>query len=259
MKAQPQTEAVRQRHLFLDRLRRADRGRAFVFNHLPRHQMAAVRGGIEHHIVRPTFDPAIKNGLQGFVMLVIMAERQVIAEQNKPVRRAAQHGQKAAHRGQILAAELNDLQRPALPDHFGMHRLDQTGFPHAARAPEQRVVRRQTGGELQRVGQQDVPHPVHPHQQGQRHARDLWHGHQPVRRGMPDKGIGLQEVRHGLRSGAQPLQRLGNADQGGICGGQAHAPPLSASSSSGSTHRPWARRSASRRFSMRRIRKIDTS
>ena len=88
--------------------------------------MAAVRRGIEHHIFGPPFNSAIKNGLQRLVMLIIMAERQVIAEQHEAIRRAAQNAQKATDRRQILAAEFHDLQRPALADHFGMHGLDQT-------------------------------------------------------------------------------------------------------------------------------------
>ena len=52
VEADPQPEAVRQRDLLLDRLGGVDGGRALVVDHLARHQMPAVRGGIEQHVGR---------------------------------------------------------------------------------------------------------------------------------------------------------------------------------------------------------------
>jgi hypothetical protein len=76
-----------------------DRGRALVLDHVARHQVAAVRGGVEQHILRPALDPAIQHRLQRLVMLVVMAERQVVAEQQEPVRRAAQMRQQPLTEG----------------------------------------------------------------------------------------------------------------------------------------------------------------
>src|SRR4051812_21728562 len=47
---QPQAEAVREGHLLLDRLMRADRGGALVLHHVARQEMAAVGGRIEKEV-----------------------------------------------------------------------------------------------------------------------------------------------------------------------------------------------------------------
>src|SRR5882757_3178471 len=53
VEAQPQAEAVAERHLLLDRLRRIYSRRALVLDHVARHQVATVGRGIEDHVVRP--------------------------------------------------------------------------------------------------------------------------------------------------------------------------------------------------------------
>src|SRR5476651_130403 len=59
VEAQPQAEAIRQRDFLFDSFRRIDRGRALVLDHVAWHQVAAVRRGVEHDVVRPALDAAV--------------------------------------------------------------------------------------------------------------------------------------------------------------------------------------------------------
>ena len=52
----------------------------------------------------PAFDAAVKHRLQRFVVLVVVAERKVIAEQDETVRCGAQVRQQALHGRQVFAA-----------------------------------------------------------------------------------------------------------------------------------------------------------
>ena len=73
-----------------DRFRRVDRRRALVLDHLARHQVAAVGGGVEQDVVRPALDAAFEHRLQRLVGGVAAVEGEVVAEQQAAPRRAAQ-------------------------------------------------------------------------------------------------------------------------------------------------------------------------
>ncbi|MNL80211.1 hypothetical protein D3C87_2070050 [compost metagenome] len=64
MEAQPEAEAIRQRYLFFDRFARIDRRGALILDHVARHQVAAVGGGVEKDIVRTPFETAVEDGLE---------------------------------------------------------------------------------------------------------------------------------------------------------------------------------------------------
>ena len=83
VEAEPQAEAVGQRHLLLDRLAGIDGGRALVLHHVARQQVAAVRGGVEEHVGRPALDAAFERRLQRLVGRVAGVERQVVAEDDE--------------------------------------------------------------------------------------------------------------------------------------------------------------------------------
>ena len=83
VEAEPEAEAVGQRDLLLDRLARVDRGLALVLDHLARHQVAAVRGRVEQHVVGPALDAALEHRLQRLVGGVAEIEAEVVAEQQK--------------------------------------------------------------------------------------------------------------------------------------------------------------------------------
>ena len=118
VEADPQPEAVRQRQLLLDRLAGIDRGRALVLDHLARHQMPAVRGGVEQHVGGPALDAAFEHGLQRFVRGVERLEGEVVAEQNEAVlrRRRADGQAGAASDAMILAMDLDELEPRDLAD-----------------------------------------------------------------------------------------------------------------------------------------------
>ena len=71
-----------------------------------------------------------------------------------------------------------------------MRGLDQRGFAHAARAPEQSVVGGQSLREAPRVGEQEIARAVDPLKQAELDAIDLRHRRETCRRGAPDKGLG---------------------------------------------------------------------
>ncbi len=136
-----------------------DRGGALILHHVARHQMAAVRGGIEQHIAGPALDAAFQRRLQRFVAGVVLVEGKIVAEeQEAPLRRRAE-GAAAAAGWRCPRDGFRSATRRALPARLlisRMHGLDQRAFAHAARAPEQRIVGRQAVGEAARVFQQRV-------------------------------------------------------------------------------------------------------
>ena len=97
---------------------------------------------------------------------------------------------------------------------FFMHRFDQAGLAHAARAPQQRIVGGKAGGEMPCVGQQGVTLVLHAFQQAQIDMGDMRHGDQPALRRLPDKGVALGQLA-GDGSRRQPLQRIGDARKQG--------------------------------------------
>ena len=110
--------------------------------------------------------------------------------------------------GDILAVNLDELQRrrrtPAR--HVGMDRLDQRALAHAARAPEQRIVGRQSAREARGILHQRVAHPVDALEQPERHAIDLGDGQEGLGLRLPDKGLGPVEIGLSRRGRGEPLQ-----------------------------------------------------
>ena len=108
MKAEPETEAIGERDLFLDRLARIDRAGALVFDHIARQKMPPVRGGVERDIVRPALDTAIEHRFQRFVAGVFTVERQVVAEKQAAALRIAQQREEPGKARNILAMDLDE-------------------------------------------------------------------------------------------------------------------------------------------------------
>ena len=67
VEAEPEAEAVGQRHFLLDRFAWIDGGRALVVHHVARHEVAAIRGRIEEHVRRTAFDAALERGFQRLI------------------------------------------------------------------------------------------------------------------------------------------------------------------------------------------------
>src|SRR5690625_1013544 len=126
METEPETETVGERGLLLRRLRWGDRRGALVLDHVTWHQVAPVGGRVEKYIVRPPGNTAIQHRLQRFVMLVIMIETEIIAEDQEPqLRHRPQEIHQTSDRRNILAQDLDQVQCRAIADHFRMNGLDQ--------------------------------------------------------------------------------------------------------------------------------------
>ncbi len=160
-----------------------------------------------------------------------MVERQVVAEQDEPARRAAQQAQQPSDRGQILALDLDQFQLGHFGQHRGMRGLHQAGLAHAPRAPEQRVVGRVAAGELAGVLEQRVARAVDADQQADRHAVHLLDRLQAVGRGVPDEGLGPVDPGRGMGWRADALKRLGDALQQVV----GHSPGFAPGSASGAS------------------------
>ena len=103
------------------------------------------------HIVGPALDAAFEHRLERLVGGVVAVERQIVAEHEEAVRRAAQQRHQVGQALDVLAVDLDELQRRRSGAERrvdrGVRGLDQRGLAHAARAPQQRVVGRQAARE----------------------------------------------------------------------------------------------------------------
>src|SRR5579864_272049 len=79
-----------------------------------------------------------------------------------------------------------------------MGRLDQRRFAHAARAPQQRVVRGQAAGKALGVLDQQIAHPVDALEQRHLDPVDAAHGRKPAPLRVPDEGFGGGKIRRRL-------------------------------------------------------------
>ena len=196
VEAEPQTEAVRQRNLLLDRFAGIDRGRAFVLDHVARQQMPAVRGGVEDDVVGPALDAAFQHRLQRFVGGVVAVEGEVVAEHDEADTRSRAAASIRPGRLSISSRWISiSFSRSAglrVGVDAGMRGLDQRGLAHAARAPQQRVVGGQAVGEALGILDQDVAHPVDALEQAEIDPVDARHRRQPPVR-VPDEGVGGAE------------------------------------------------------------------
>ena len=214
VEAEPEAEPVGERDFLLDRLGRVDRGRTLVLDHVARHQVPAVRGRVEQHVVGPSFDAALEHGLERLVARVAAVEGEIVAEQQEAARAAAQLLQEQGQRVEVLAMDFDQREFAAgLPADRRMHGFDQRALAGAARAPEQGVVGGKSAGELARVAQQDVARMVDPVQQREIDAIDLRHAFEPALARMPDEGLALARIVAVALRGHEPVERLGDPDQ----------------------------------------------
>ena len=155
---QPQAEAVRQGDLVLHGLVRMQ----FAVDHLPvlvvalalRHQMPAVRGGVQQHVFRCALQRAVEHALEHAIVALPGLERQVVAEQHERLRQADELFDHPRQVGQMVALDLDQPQpgRRVL----GQQRTNQRRLAGTPRTPQQGVVGRQTVDELAGVGRQQI-------------------------------------------------------------------------------------------------------
>ena len=172
--------------------------------------MAAVRGGVEHHIVRPAFDPAFEHGLERLVGGVLAVEGKVVAEYDEAALAAPDEAQQHRQGRDVLTVDFDQGQRAGrsaqLAVHMGMDGFDDRALARTARAPEQGIVGRQALGEAPGIVEQSLLLPVDALQKVEIDPVDLGHRLEPVAGGMPDIGFGGVYVGAGRRRGRQSVQ-----------------------------------------------------
>src|SRR4029079_15461981 len=137
---------------------------------------------------------------------------EIVAEQDATARTGRHSLENNGEGRNVLAVNFNQGQRAAaFRVDCGMNRFDQGAFSHAASAPQQGIVGRQSTGETPGVFQQDVAYAVDSLQQGELDAAYLIDALDPGPIGMPIKGFTRGEIRRRRRFGCQTSKRLGNS------------------------------------------------
>ena len=217
MEAEPQTEAVGQRHLLFDRFARVDAGGTFVLDHVARQQMAAVGRRVKNHIVRTAFDAAFEYRLERFVARIVIVEGQVVAEHEEAELRGARDRHQFGQALDILAVNFDQLERMLAlggERHVdgGLRGFDERRLAHAARAPQQRIVGRQAIGKTLGVLDQHVADPVDALEQRHLDAVDARHRHKPSV-GVPDESVGGGQIGLFAALRREALERVGDSLQ----------------------------------------------
>ena len=112
---------------------------------------------------------------------------------------------------QVRALRPQLLGEPAA--HVGVHRLDERGLAHPARAPQQCVVCRQTLGEAFGVVAELARDRVEALQERERHPVDLAYRLERLAWGIPNERLGSLEVGLLRARRGKPLERGGKALQ----------------------------------------------
>src|SRR3546814_10211176 len=82
-----------------------DGGRALVLDHVARHEVAPVRGGVEEDVGRAALDAAFQHRLQRLVAGILAVEAEVVAEQDAGPVHPAQVAEQAGQGGNVLRSE----------------------------------------------------------------------------------------------------------------------------------------------------------
>jgi hypothetical protein len=201
--------------VLLHRFAGIDGGTAFIVHQVARHQVPPVGGSVKDRIGGAAFDAALQRRLERLVAGIVLVEGKVVAEQDHPARTGAQDAQQSGQGVDILAMNLDQHQSigafARLVDLF-MHRLDQAGLSHAARAPQQRIVGGQPLREMPRVGEQGVALVLHALEQAKIDMGNMRHRDQSALPRLPDKGIAIRQSL-GDRGGGEPFQRIRDPSQ----------------------------------------------
>ncbi len=161
--------------------------------------------------------PPSEQRLERLVGGVLGVERQVVAEHDEAVMRAANNPHQVRQALDILAMDLDELERGAfgMAREFGVdagvRRLHQRRLAHAARAPQQGIVGRQPLGEALGILHQHVAHAVDALEQRHLDAVDVRHRRQAASVGMPYEGVRAGKIGHDGALRRQPFERVGNA------------------------------------------------
>ena len=200
---------------------------ALVLDHVARHQVPAVAGGVEQDVVGATLDAAVEHGFQRLVVGILALEGKVVAKDQaapRPGRAAGseQVGQGARYpRGGSRSAPAPRSPRPFRSQRrrigVGVDGFHQRGLAHATRCPTAwRCWRADPGrsGSCSRGGSHLLPlDPLTRRSIG--NAGDFGPpGRSVGALGIPDEAVGDGEVDRGRRRrGRQTLEGFGDAQR----------------------------------------------
>ena len=147
---EPEPEALAQRDLLLDRLGLVDLGPDVagveVFAHVLRHEVPAVRGRVEEHVVRRRADGTVQDRLQRLVARLVCLEGEIVAEQDEPLGARFQRLHEVRKGDEVVLVDLDQAQ--ALRLVLVQQRLDERRLARAPGTGEQHVVRGMPTDEL---------------------------------------------------------------------------------------------------------------
>ena len=233
-------------------------GLPLVLDHVARHQVPPVRGGVEHDVVRPALDPAVKNRLQATCSGCRPCRSERSSQNSRNRRSGARAAAPAAGRSTAgpRGAARSASAAGASARRLGVRRLDQARLAHAARAPEQHVVGRKAPGELPGVGEQRVARAVDRRREA-RSARARPAAPAPAGRARSCQTKASAAARSGAGCGGGLMRSSAAAIRASAAPVVAHSLPWPASASS--SQRPCALSSASRFRSKKRTSRIEIS
>src|SRR5512143_427930 len=207
LQAEPvgQGELLRDRLLRVDLVLRAERDAPFG------HQVPPVRGGIDQHVLRALLHAAVQQGFEPTEVGLPLVERQVVAEEEEPVRQITELPDDLREREQVPAGELHDPQAPRPED--GEQPLHARRLPRAALPPQENVVRPPPRNELLRVPEQLLLRPVDADERREFHpvrVRDRHDPASPLAAALPpERLVDPEDRRVGRRRLPLPEELLG--------------------------------------------------
>ena len=115
------------------------------------HEMPAVAGRVENHVVRTGFQAPLQRRLQRLVLCFVLLERQVVDEENEPLAPTGERGDDLGVRAQVLLGDLD--QAEPLGVKLGEQGLHRRGLPRPPVPVQQHVVGGHSRDELTGVVQ----------------------------------------------------------------------------------------------------------
>ena len=151
----PQAEALGERHLLLGGFAGVNLAVVLmaglqVFREHLGHQVPAVGGSVDQHVVGLAGQRAVQYGLQGLVGTLALLERQVVTVDDETLGAVLDALDDFRQVGELGLVHLDQTQ--PLVAKGGQARLDQRRFARATRTGEQHVVGRQAADELAGIG-----------------------------------------------------------------------------------------------------------
>ena len=181
-------------------------GRGAIVRHRLRHQVPAIAGRVDAHVLGRRHQAALERGLELAVARLAGVEGEVVAEENEAVGGAAQCIEDPGELHEVGLVHLDHAQTPAAeaPEQ-ALHRR---GLPRAPLPVEQHVIRGQAAHELVGVGEQPLDRPIDTDQVVEIEEVRLLDGEQApgAPAGVPAEGEGALEGGAVPRRSHQVLQ-----------------------------------------------------